>query len=138
MSSAADLLTAVIQMPDLLLPILDLAPLEEAFGTIDDDAVETLRRFVVVTRPLLDEIATAVAGGDLAAVSNAAHSAKGAANVTGAMRLGTLCAAIDLAARQGNATSAGELAAELPACFADVEQAIAGLLATGNFNMAGM
>ncbi len=115
-------------MTDPQLPILDLAPLEDAFGAIDDDALEALRRFITTTRPLLDRIAEALVKGELRVASEAAHSAKGAANVTGAARLGALCAAIEKAAREGDAGSAGKLAAKLPQCFAEVEAAISKLL----------
>lgn len=104
--------------------ILDLGPMTEAFGSIDDDAKATFGLFVTSTRPLLTTIQTKLLAGDLSAAAAAAHSAKGAANVTGAFRLGGLCAEVYAQLRLGDAAKAQTLTALLPDAFSEVQAAI--------------
>jgi HPt (histidine-containing phosphotransfer) domain-containing protein len=104
--------------------IFDLGPMTEAFGGLDDDARTTLGQFLTSTRPLLTAIQMKLLAGDLPAAATAAHSAKGAANVTGAFRLGGLCAAICVALRQGDGEKAQSLTARLPDVFGEVQAAI--------------
>jgi HPt (histidine-containing phosphotransfer) domain-containing protein len=104
--------------------VLDLGPMTEAFGSIDNDAKATLGLFLSSTRPLLTTIQMKLLAGDLAAAAAAAHSAKGAANVTGAFRLGSLCAEIHAQLRQGDADRAQALTALLPDAFGEIQAAI--------------
>ncbi|WP_158240702.1 Hpt domain-containing protein [Telmatospirillum siberiense] len=104
--------------------ILDPGPLTEAFGSIDADARKTLELFLTSTRPLLGALQMKLLTGDLSGAAAAAHSAKGAANVTGAFRLGSLCAEICTLLRQGDGERAQALAIGLPDAFAEVQEAI--------------
>lgn len=104
--------------------ILDLGPMTEAFGGIDDEAKATFGFFLTSTRPLLTTIQTKLLEGDLAAAAAAAHSAKGAANVTGAFRLGGLCAEVYALLRQGDVEGARSLTALLPDAFDEVQAVI--------------
>ena len=105
-------------------PVLDLSPLIQIFGSLGADCVEMLTMYVSSTAPLLQEVSRALAAGDLAAARQAANSAKGASNVTGAYRLGALCSRVDEALRQGDDTSARDHARDLPAAFEDVKAAV--------------
>ncbi len=104
--------------------VLDLGPMTEAFGGIDDEARAAFDFFLASTHPLLVSIQAKLLADDLPGAAAAAHSAKGAANVTGAFRLGGLCAEIYEQARQGEAAGARCLAALLPDAFAEVRAAI--------------
>jgi HPt (histidine-containing phosphotransfer) domain-containing protein len=106
------------------LPVLDLGPMREAFGEIDNDAKATLASFLTTTHPLLVKIQMQMFANDLPAAAAAAHSAKGAANVTGAFRLGGLCAEICTQLRLGDEAKAQSLAALLPDIFDEVRVAI--------------
>lgn len=104
--------------------ILDLGPLTDIFGGIDENARNALTLFLTSTQPLLVSIQMKLRAGDLKGADAAAHSAKGAANVTGAFRLGQLCAEICTALQQGDGARADVLAAKLPDAFAEVQNAI--------------
>lgn len=109
------------------LSILDPGPLTEAFGDFGEDARKTLALFLASTRPLLARVESCLQAGDLAGAEAAAHSAKGAANVSGAFRLGGLCAEICARLRRDEPLPAHELAARLPDALAEVQKAIAAL-----------
>lgn len=106
------------------LDILDLAPITDVFGVIDDDAKAAFGFFLTSTRPLLASIQMKLLAGDLSGAADAAHSAKGAANVSGAFRLGGLCAEICAKLQDGNRAQAQSLLALLPDAFNDVQAAI--------------
>jgi HPt (histidine-containing phosphotransfer) domain-containing protein len=106
------------------LAVLDLTTLLEAFGEIGEDAKHTMRLFVGHTRALLDAITERLDAGDLAGASESAHAAKGAANMTGTLRLGALCGDIDRALRAGDASAARQKLASLPAIFTEAETEI--------------
>jgi HPt (histidine-containing phosphotransfer) domain-containing protein len=122
---------------DRSLAILDPQPIEEAFGAIDEMAIETYGLFVSTTEPLLAEIGRHLAAGDLSAASETAHSAKGAARMSGAFRLAAVCAAIETLTRQGNADDALEWLALVPDAFEEVRQAIHTVETTGVFPRIG-
>ncbi len=109
---------------DTSLAILDPVPMEEAFGEIDEMAIETYGLFITTTEPLLAEIARNLAAGDLTAASETAHSAKGAARMTGAFRLAAVCSHIETLTKEGNANDALEWLALTPDAFEEVRKAI--------------
>jgi two-component system sensor histidine kinase/response regulator len=106
------------------LVVLDLGPMTEAFGGIDDDAKRALGLFLTSTRPLLTALQVKLLSGDLPGAAAAAHSAKGAANVSGAFRLGGLCDEVCRQLRQGDAEKAQAVAALLPDAFGEVQAEI--------------
>jgi HPt (histidine-containing phosphotransfer) domain-containing protein len=110
---------------DTSLAILDPVPMEEAFGEIDEMAIETYGLFLTTTEPLLADIGRHLAAGDLTAASETAHSAKGAARMTGAFRLAGVCAQIERLTKEGNAIDALEWLALTPDAFEEVRKAIA-------------
>lgn len=114
---------------DTSLAILDPQPMEEAFGEIDDMAIETYGLFLTTTEPLLADIGRQLAAGDLAAASETAHSAKGAARMTGAFRLAGICSHIESLTKQGNGAEALEWLALAPQAFEEVRGAIADITA---------
>ncbi|MDR2114858.1 MAG: Hpt domain-containing protein [Planctomycetaceae bacterium] len=59
------------------------------------------------------EMETCLASGDLLTVSKASHRLKGTAGVLGASKLHPLCAALELAGKQGNAADAAQIYNEL-------------------------
>lgn len=109
---------------DNSLAILDPTPMEEAFGEIDEMAIETYDLFLSTTEPLLAEIGRHLAAGDLAAACESAHSAKGAARMTGAFRLAGVCAHIESLTKDGNGDDALEWLALAPAAFEEVRKAV--------------
>lgn len=122
---------------DTSLAILDPTPMEEAFGEIDEMAVETYGLFLTTTEPLLAEIGSHLAAGDLAAASETAHSAKGAARMTGAFRLAAVCAHIESLTKDGNGNDALEWLALAPIAFEEVRQAIKEVETSGVFPRIG-
>lgn len=122
---------------DKSLAILDPTPMEEAFGEIDEMAIETYGLFLTTTEPLLAEIGRHLAAGDLSAASETAHSAKGAARMTGAFRLAGVCAHIESLTKEGNGDDALEWLALAPDAFEEVRQAIRTVETTGVFPQNG-
>ncbi len=110
---------------DASLAILDPVPMEEAFGEIDEMALETYDLFISSTEPLLAQIGKQLVAGDTAAASETAHSAKGAARMTGAFRLAAVCSAIESNSKEGHAVEALEWLALVPDAFEEVRTAIA-------------
>ena len=109
---------------DASLAILDPVPMEEAFGEIDEMAIETYGLFLSTTEPLLAEIGRHIASGDLTAASESAHSAKGAARMTGAFRFAAVCGHIEKLTKEGNAAEALDWLALAPDAFEEVRNAI--------------
>lgn len=109
---------------DSSLAILDPVPMEEAFGEIDEMALETYDLFLSSTEPLLAEIGRQLAAGDTAAATETAHSAKGAARMTGAFRLAAVCGQVENHCKDGNANEALEWLALVPDVFEEVRRAI--------------
>ena len=106
------------------LAVLDPVPMEEAFGEIDDMALETYDLFISTTGPLLAEIGKQLAAGDTAGAVETSHSAKGAARMTGAFRLADVCGHIESECKTGNAAEALEWLALVPEAFEEVRRAI--------------
>ena len=106
------------------LAVLDPVPMEEAFGEIDEMALETYDLFISSTEPLLTQIGKQLAAGDTAAAVETAHSAKGAARMTGAFRLAFVCGHIESESKAGNAVEALEWLALVPEAFEEVRRAI--------------
>ncbi len=109
---------------DNSLAVLDPVPMEEAFGEIDEMAIETYDLFISSTEPLLAAIGRQLVAGDTAAASETAHSAKGAARMTGAFRLAGVCAHIESNSKAGNTVEALEWLALVPEAFEEVKHAI--------------
>lgn len=109
---------------DISLAILDPVPMEEAFGEIDEMALETYDLFISTTEPLLADIGRQLGTGDTNAATETAHSAKGAARMTGAFRLAGVCSHIESLSKSGNAAEALEWLALVPEAFEEVKRAI--------------
>ncbi len=109
---------------DNSLAVLDPVPMEEAFGEIDEMAIETYELFISTTEPLLAEIGRHLGAGDSGAASETAHSAKGAARMTGAFRLADLCSHVETESKVGNTIEALEWLALTPIAFDEVKAAI--------------
>ncbi|GEM_PF-5441861 len=114
---------------DTNLAVLDPVPMEEAFGEIDEMALETYDLFISSTEPLLTELARQLAAGDTAAGVETAHSAKGAARMTGAFRLAGVCGNIERLCKEGNGAEALEWLALVPEAFDEVKRAISDIKA---------
>ncbi|MDR0336079.1 MAG: Hpt domain-containing protein [Planctomycetaceae bacterium] len=72
-----------------------------------------LNEFLVQVPNDTTEMENQLANGDLLAVSKAAHRLKGTASVLGASKLHPLCAALELAGKQGNADESAKIYSEL-------------------------
>jgi len=108
---------------------LDLTVVEENFGAIGPDAQEMLDMFLSSTAPLIDELDQALAADDHDAARDAAHSARGAANMAGARHLGDLLTEIELGLKAGEPAKAKLILPAVRPAFAAVEQAVARLCA---------
>jgi len=115
---------------DANLAVLDPMPMEEAFGEIDEMALETYDLFVSSTEPLLAEMARQLAAGDTGGALETSHSAKGAARMTGAFRLADVCGHIERECKAGNGGEALDWLALMPMAFDEVKQAIADVKAS--------
>jgi len=109
---------------DTSLAVLDPVPMEEAFGAIDEMAIETYDLFIRTTEPLLVEMDRQLAADDLAGAVESAHSAKGAARMTGAFRLAAVCGGIESSSKAGEKGEAVDWLALVPAAFDEVKAAI--------------
>jgi two-component system sensor histidine kinase/response regulator len=109
---------------DRSLPVLDPTPIEEAFGEINEAAIGTYGLFLSSTEPILADIGKHLMAGDMVAAAQAAHSAKGAARMTGAFRLAELCSSIEQCGKQGDSVAALEWLAVVPTAFDEVRRAI--------------
>lgn len=112
---------------DESLPVIDTTPMEEAFGEIGEDAIATFGIFVDSTAPILADMAAAIAEGRLGDAAEAAHSAKGAARMTGAFRLAHACSKVEASAKAGDGAEASAWLATVPEAFAQAKDAIAGI-----------
>jgi HPt (histidine-containing phosphotransfer) domain-containing protein len=115
---------------DTNLAILDPEPMEDAFGEINEMAIETYGLFISTTEPLLAEIGVHLAAGDLPAATDVAHSAKGAARMTGAFRLAAVCSGIESSSKAGDAATALEWLELVPEVFGEVKKAIEAIRAS--------
>ncbi|MBB4287415.1 response regulator [Roseospira goensis] len=108
-------------------PILDLRPIGELVGGDRDMMRQLLADFVAVTETDVSATLSALDRGDLDGALKAAHSAAGAARSAGAMRLGTLCKRIEIAAMKGDADTPARLKGDLLPAFIAVAAAVRAL-----------
>jgi len=118
---------------DRSLALLDRVPMEEAFGEIDEIALETYGLFLSSTLPLLNQIGPHLLAGDCNDAADLAHSAKGAARMTGAFQLAAICSEIELCCKQRDPVSAQEWLALIPTAFEEVKRAIDMVTRSGIF-----
>ena len=97
---------------------LDYDWLETEFGT---DWPQRLALFVASTRPVIAALADALAGGHQAAALDAAHGAKGSAQMIGAGLLAEQCARIEAALESGDLVAAQRHGPGVAPLFAAVE-----------------
>lgn len=88
-------------------PALDIGKVREQMGAFDQDTVDMLRLFVDLTAPLVESLNNLLEHGDYHALSEAAHSLKGAARSACCNILGDLAAQLqdDAAARKDGCNS---------------------------------
>jgi HPt (histidine-containing phosphotransfer) domain-containing protein len=122
---------------DRSLALLDPVPMQEAFGEIDEMALETYGLFLGTTEPLLSEIGSHLRAGDYPKATEVAHSAKGAARMTGAFQLAAVCSEIEHSSKMGDGATALEWLELVPAAFAEVKQAIETVQTSGIFPQSG-
>jgi HPt (histidine-containing phosphotransfer) domain-containing protein len=87
--------------------------LMEQCGGMTSVVVSVLDAFLEQVPTDTNEMETCLANGDLLTVSKAAHRLKGTAGILGASKLHPLCAALELAGKQGNADEAAKIYNEL-------------------------
>ncbi|MDR2704398.1 MAG: Hpt domain-containing protein [Planctomycetaceae bacterium] len=108
-------LTLILGDPKLMsseLPF-SMETLMEQCGGMASVVESVLDAFLEQVPTDTNEMETGLASGDLVMVSKAAHRLKGTAGVLGAMKLHPLCAALELAGKQGNADEATKIYSEL-------------------------
>lgn len=106
---------------------INITSLEEQMGELDDLALQMLKRFPTMMKPLVMDIEACAKSGDLKKLVETAHSLKGAARSAGADHLGLLLERIQEAATNGqiNTPEVTEMNAE----FDRVQNAIQKLCA---------
>ncbi len=104
--------------------VLDLGRVKAIYGEIDDEARSLLRDFVETTRPQVSQIQEGLAQGDLESARQAAHAAKGAANLTGAYAFAAICSEINDALKASDAERAQAAATDIDDAFERVAAAI--------------
>jgi HPt (histidine-containing phosphotransfer) domain-containing protein len=107
-------------------PVLDprvLACLREACG--DDMIAEIVDLFVVDVPQRLSTLTAAIASTSARHVSREAHGLKNSAVAVGAMRMASICDAIEQAARAGSLTDAANQCARIEREFHGARQALA-------------
>lgn len=80
---------------------INITSLEEQMGELDDLALQMLKRFPTMMKPLVLDIENHVKSGDMEKLVETAHSLKGAARSAGADRLGLILERIQDAATNG-------------------------------------
>ncbi len=95
-------------------PAIDRDAMVAQMGAFDDDAIEMLKMFVEMTDSVMEKIASAHAARDHKALSEAAHSLKGAARSACANVLGNLAAQL-----QDDAAAQKDVGALVPAVQAE-------------------
>ena len=108
------------------LPVLDpsvLACLREACG--DDMIAEIVDLFVVDVPQRLSTLTAAIASTSARHVSREAHGLKNSAVAVGAMRMASICDALEQAARAGSLTDAANQCARIEREFHGARQALA-------------
>jgi len=118
---------------DRSLALLDPVPMQEAFGEIDEMALETYGLFIDTTAPLLSEMGEHLHAGDHQKATDVAHSAKGAARMTGAFQLAQVCGEIERLSKQGDVATALLWLELVPAAFEEVRRAIETVQISGVF-----
>ena len=82
--------------------IFDVSQLQQAFGSVDEEALAFLRSFLAAVPGFLAGIDAAAAAGDIAEARETAHALKGAARAVGARRLGDIASDVQDAADGGD------------------------------------
>ncbi len=108
-------------------PALDLGPLTEVFGEVNDDLKEMLVHFVEATEDLIDALEAAIVAEDWKAANESAHAAKGAAQYAGATKLAQLCEQVELGLRADNPGPARLAAGKILHAFNEVRAEISAL-----------
>lgn len=106
-----------------VVPVLDLACLADIFDD-PDMYPELLADYIRSTEPLIDKVDAFLSGGDPAVTLEAAHAAKGASRMAGAMRMGDICESIQTALSEDKPDVARQHIKELRPAFENVRQAI--------------
>ena len=94
------------------LPI-SIETLMEQCGGMAPVVSSVLEEFLTQVSTDVGEMETKLAGGDPLAASKAAHRLKGTAGVLGASKLHSLCAAVEMAGREGRTDDAVQSLTEL-------------------------
>ncbi|WP_439595097.1 PAS-domain containing protein [Falsiroseomonas sp.] len=114
--------------PAEIAPLFDPEALRSLFGADPKRLAGLLTSFKDGVKRDVEAVATALAARDLPGTAAAAHRLKGAARMAGARPLADLLGVVELAAREGHATTAAEAAANLPAL---AERTLAAVQAAG-------
>jgi PAS domain S-box-containing protein len=118
-----------VPMPDIDPEILNLAQLIEAFGGWTADARKFVDDFLADVPRLMMAITAALGTADTAAARAAAHTLKGAARSSGALRLGQIASDVQDSLDGGDLEVAGVMAELLGPTHAELCDAAAPLLA---------
>ncbi|MDP3417761.1 PAS-domain containing protein [Falsiroseomonas sp.] len=114
--------------PAEIAPLFDPEALRSLFGADPKRLAGLLASFREGVKRDVEAVALALAAGDLPGMAAAAHRLKGAARMAGARPLADLLAAVEMAARDGNAEAASGAAVGLPAL---AERTLAAVQAAG-------
>ncbi len=104
--------------------IFDFSRIRQIFGAIDEEAIEFIRKFIVVAPRHLAAIDSALERGDMPAALHAAHTLKGAARSVGAGRLGEVASDVQDAAEAADIETAQIMASLLAPTYDEMEAAL--------------
>ena len=107
--------------------VLNLRPMTEAFGKIDDAARDMFQMFVETIVPALSTLHECIAAGDALGARESAHSVKSAATNAGAEEFAALLGEIEVALMEGRLDDARESARDVDRSWARVAEAISAL-----------
>ena len=105
-------------------PVWDISILTQSVGNDQRTHQRLIEKFLQGAREQTTSLLDAVARGHCSAAADAAHKLKSSSRAVGAIRLGSSCAAVELAGRAGDLDACRTGAAELNQSFIAVDQAI--------------
>ena len=118
---------AGVRLPQLDDDVLDLAPMLEAYGSIDDHAKEMFELYRTTTADYIERLRAAHARDDTEAAIDASHAAAGASKNAGAKKLGALFSQVEIALHAGDLGQAQGRMTEIDQAWARLEEALSKL-----------
>jgi len=117
------------------LPVIDEAVLDELRASVNGDeafVLELAAAYLAEGEGHIEQVATALASGDIAAMVRPAHTLKSSSAALGAVRLAELCRAVEHAARDGQVDGLAAAVAQAKAAWMETVAAMTKLGLAGS------